>query len=190
MSAITKESHHYLCCSLDRHALGWLILWAHSIINNWHFRLPLTKILYITHTHSWNYRNVMTTYLSEKPRDVLTTEEGEAGAVWLRLSVADWVDERLRLLMLTLRGWVELPPPPPTPSSVDAFWAEPRLGLRVVGFAVGESMWKTNPVLGSAFSDQVSSSMLHSVGKVTWNGTVLTITWYVLKLVLKATPLN
>ena len=29
---------------------------------------------------------------------------------------------------------------------------------------VGESMWKTKPVLGSAFSDQVSSSILHNIG--------------------------
>lgn len=35
--------------------------------------------------------------------------------------------------------------------------------LVVVGL-VGESMWKTKPVLGSAFSDQVSSSILHNLG--------------------------
>ena len=33
----------------------------------------------------------------------------------------------------------------------------------VVGL-VGESMWKTKPVLGSAFSDQVSSSILQNIG--------------------------
>ena len=88
---------------------------------------------------------------------MLTTEEGEAGAVWQWLSTIDWVEERLELLTLTVSGWVKLPPPLPIN---DACWAEPRRGLGVVGL-VGESMWKTNPVLGSAFSDQVSSSILH-----------------------------
>ena len=66
--------------------------------------------------------------------------------------------------MLTVRGWVELPPPSLALAPPSACWVEPRRGLgvgvMVVGL-VGESMWKTKPVLGSAFSDQVSSSMLH-----------------------------
>ena len=95
--------------------------------------------------------------ITHQPREVLTREEGEAGAVWLWLSATDWVEERLELLTLTVSGWAELPS---SLAPANACWAKPRLGLGVMGL-VGESMWKTNPVLGSAFSDQVSSSMLH-----------------------------
>lgn len=100
------------------------------------------------------YMHMCITHLSEKPREVLTREAGEAGAVWLWLSAAD---ERLELLALTVSGWAELTP---SLAPVNACWAEPRWGLDVMDL-VGESIWNTNPVLGSAFSDQVSSSMLH-----------------------------
>ena len=46
------------------------------------------------------------------------------------------------------------------------------MGVVVVVGLVGESMWKTNPVFGSAFSDQVSSSMLH-IGMEYRNITIL-----------------
>ena len=88
--------------------------------------------------------------------------------MWLLLSIALWVDDRLELLMLTLSGWVELPPPPPTSPAllapIGGWWVEPCCGLGVVVVGlVGESMWKTKPVLGSAFSDQVSSSILQNI---------------------------
>ena len=111
------------------------------------------------HVLRWSNTYKYYTHLSENPREVLTREEGEAGAVWLWLSTTDWVDERLELLTLTVRWWVRQPPL----STVDGTWWEELcwgLGAVVVGLA-GESMWKTNPVLGSAFSDQESSSMLN-----------------------------
>ena len=67
--------------------------------------------------------------LSAKPREGWTAVDGEAGAVWLWLSATDCVDERLELLTLTERGWVELHVPPPPPPSLapagGACWAEP-----------------------------------------------------------------